>query len=43
MNDELAIHGGSPVITSGTVRAWPPVDEVDVRYVLASLKGGRHS
>ncbi len=41
--DCLAIHGGPPVIGPGTVRPWPPVDDLDARYVLASLKGGRHS
>jgi hypothetical protein len=43
MPERLAIHGGTPVIAPNTIRVWPPVDDLDARYVLASLKGGRHS
>jgi dTDP-4-amino-4,6-dideoxygalactose transaminase len=25
------------------VRSWPPVDDLDIRYILASLQGGKHS
>jgi dTDP-4-amino-4,6-dideoxygalactose transaminase len=43
MPERLAIHGGTPVIAPGLIRAWPPVDELDARYILGSLKGGKHS
>jgi dTDP-4-amino-4,6-dideoxygalactose transaminase len=43
MPDRLAIHGGTPVIAPGTIRSWPPIDELDARYVLASLQAGQHS
>ncbi len=43
MPERLAIHGGTPVIAAGTIRPWPPIDELDARYVLASLRAGRHA
>ena len=43
MPERLAIHGGTPAIPAGTIRSWPPVDDLDARYILSSLKAGRHS
>jgi dTDP-4-amino-4,6-dideoxygalactose transaminase len=43
MPERLAIHGGTPVIAPDLIRAWPPVDELDARYILASLRGGRYA
>lgn len=39
----LAIHGGEPAIKAGTIRPWPPIDDVDRKMVLASLEGGKHT
>lgn len=39
----LAIHGGTPVVPGGTIQHWPPIDDVDRAYVLASLEGGAHT
>ena len=41
--DKLAILGGTPAIPSGTFQPWPPINEVDVNYVLASLQGTNHA
>jgi dTDP-4-amino-4,6-dideoxygalactose transaminase len=43
MPERLAIHGGTPVIAPDLIRPWPPVDDLDARYILGSLQGGRHS
>ena len=40
---KLAINGGTPVIKQGTIKAWPPVDEIDHKMVLAALDGGSHA
>jgi len=40
---KLAICGGEPVIEPGTIRKWPPIDEVDREMVLASLEGETHT
>jgi dTDP-4-amino-4,6-dideoxygalactose transaminase len=40
---QLAIHGGEPTIPPGTVRKWPPIDDIDRQMVLASLEGGAHT
>ena len=42
-NNQLAIFGGTPAIPSGTFQPWPPINEVDERYVLASLRGTNHA
>src|SRR5262245_8460956 len=42
-NGKLAILGGDPVIPAGTFHPWPPIDEVDVNLVLASLRGTNHA
>ena len=39
----LAAMGGQRTIPEGAIRAWPPIDDVDRRMVLASLEGGEHA
>lgn len=41
--DELAIHGGDKAVPDGLIKPWPPIDDLDRRYVLASLEGGSHT
>lgn len=43
MKTTLAIKGGAPVIAAGTMKSWPPIDEVDRQMVLASLEGKNHA
>lgn len=43
MSLKLAINGGERVVPEGIVKAWPPVDELDEKYVLASLRQDRHA
>jgi hypothetical protein len=43
MSERLAIKGGPPAIPPGTVKPWPPIDDVDRRMVMASLEGANHS
>lgn len=40
---KLAIFGGEQVIPSGTIKPWPPINEVDEKYVLESLRGTNHA
>lgn len=42
-SSKLAIHGGDPIITPGTIKKWPPIDSIDRDMVLASLNGEVHS
>jgi dTDP-4-amino-4,6-dideoxygalactose transaminase len=39
----LAINGGPRTVPEGAIRGWPPIDEIDREYVLASLEGGSHA
>ena len=43
MDRKLAILGGERTIPEGTIRPWPPIDDVDRKMVLASLEGGQHT
>jgi perosamine synthetase len=43
MGEKLAILGGRRAVPEGTVKKWPPIEEVDRRMVLASLAGENHS
>ena len=38
MDDRLAIRGGPAIIPAGTFGPWPPLNEVDERYVVRSLR-----
>lgn len=40
---KLAIFGGEQTIPPGTIKPWPPINEVDEKYVLASLRGTNHA
>jgi dTDP-4-amino-4,6-dideoxygalactose transaminase len=39
----LAINGGPKTVPDGSLKHWPPIDDIDREYVLASLEGGSHS
>jgi len=39
MAAKLAICGGKATIPPGTIKPWPPIDEIDRKMVLASLAG----
>jgi len=41
--EKLAIHGGEKAVPDGTVKKWPPIEDVDRKMVLASLGGENHS
>ncbi len=43
MKEKLAIKGGPRAVPEGTVKPWPPVDEVDRKMVLASLEEDCHT
>jgi dTDP-4-amino-4,6-dideoxygalactose transaminase len=43
MKEQLAIRGGPKTVPDGTVKNWPPIDDVDREMVMASLEGGKHS
>jgi perosamine synthetase len=40
---KLAINGGTPVLSQGSIQKWPPVDELDEKMVLESLRGDNHA
>ena len=40
---ELAIHGGEKAVPDGTIKKWPPVNDLDREYVLNSLNGANHA
>lgn len=40
---KLAINGGSPTLPPGTIKNWPPIDDIDREMVMASLEGGKHA
>ena len=42
-NVRLALNGGKPVIEPGTIKAWPPIDDIDKKLVLESLAGINHA
>ena len=42
MKEKLAIKGGAKAVPDGTIKPWPPIDDVDRKMVLASLEGGQH-
>lgn len=43
MAEILALKGGPKVIPDGTIKKWPPIDELDRQMVLASLAGANHA
>ena len=38
-NSKLALLGGKKAIPDGTIKRWPPVGEIDRKYVLKALEG----
>jgi len=43
MKEKLAIKGGPKTVPEGTVKKWPPIDEIDRKMVLESLNGTNHA
>ncbi len=43
MGEKLAINGGEKLIPDGFIKSWPPVDETDEEFVLASLRQTNHA
>jgi dTDP-4-amino-4,6-dideoxygalactose transaminase len=39
----LAIRGGKKAVPDGAIKDWPPITDVDRRYVLASLEQSNHA
>lgn len=39
----LALHGGSRAVPEGLIAKWPPISDIDRRYVLESLAGDNHA
>lgn len=42
-NDTLAILGGPKAVPDSLLQPWPPIDDIDRQYVLASLEGHQHA
>src|SRR3954462_2326067 len=40
---KLAIHGGPKAVPDGTIKNWPPINDVDRKYVLDSLNQSNHA
>ncbi|MGC9348341.1 MAG: DegT/DnrJ/EryC1/StrS family aminotransferase [Anaerolineae bacterium] len=40
---KLAIQGGERAVPQGMIKPWPPIDDVDREYVMASLEGENHA
>ena len=43
MKEKLAIAGGPKAVPAGTVKTWPPIDDIDRKMVLASLENPHHA
>ena len=43
VTEKLAIKGGRKTIPEGTVKKWPPIDDIDRKLVMDSLNGANHS
>ncbi len=43
MSEKLALFGGNPAVPPGTIKKWPPIDDIDRKLVLASLAGENHA
>ncbi|MCX7016740.1 MAG: DegT/DnrJ/EryC1/StrS family aminotransferase [Candidatus Sumerlaeota bacterium] len=41
--EKLAVHGGPRAVAPGTLKPWPPTDDVDRRMALESLEGTNHA
>ncbi len=40
---KLAVRGGEKLIADGQIKRWPPIDNIDRRYVMASLESTTHA
>jgi perosamine synthetase len=43
MSAQLAINGGPKSVPDGSVKKWPPIEDIDRQMVLASLEGDVHT
>jgi dTDP-4-amino-4,6-dideoxygalactose transaminase len=41
--DILAINGGKPHVPEGTIKNWPPIDDIDRTMVMDSLNSANHA
>jgi len=41
--EKLAINGGAKTILDGTLKVWPPIDDIDRKMVMDSLNGHEHA
>jgi perosamine synthetase len=39
--DSLALFGGPKVVPDGTVKKWPPIEDIDRKMVMAALEGDK--
>jgi len=39
----LAVHGGEPAVPKDFIADWPPISDLDRKYVSDSLEGGDHA
>src|SRR5438045_2054353 len=40
---KLAFHGGKKAVPDGAIADWPPISDIDRKYVLASLEQSNHA
>lgn len=43
VGERLAINGGKRTVPQGTVKKWPPIDDIDRKLVMESLEGANHA
>lgn len=43
MKEVLAINGGTKAVPDGTMKKWPPIDEIDYKMVQEALSGPYHT
>jgi len=41
--EQLAVFGGSKAVPDGTIKAWPPIGDLDRKLVMASLESDIHT
>ena len=41
LTEKLAIKGGTRAVPEGTIKNWPPIEEVDRKMVMAALEGAK--
>src|SRR4051794_19376002 len=40
---KLAFHGGKKAVPDGAIADWPPISDIDRKYVMASLEQSNHA